>query len=73
MQTNARGLARNTGTNIGKQGGVARVLIKEKLVDLRIIILIRIEIKLNKPEIYVLRLVLYKNIKDLIIKKIPRI
>jgi hypothetical protein len=46
---------------------------KEKPADPRIIILIRIKTRFNKLEIYVLRLVLYKNIKDLIIKKILRI
>jgi hypothetical protein len=72
-QTSTRGSARSTGTNIRKQGGVARVPIKEKPVDPRIIISIRAEARLNKPEAYVLRLALYKNIKDLIIKRIPKI
>jgi hypothetical protein len=73
MQISTRGSARSARTNIRKQGGVARAPIKEKLIDPRIIISIRIETRLNRPETYVLRLVLYKNIKDLIIKKIPRI
>jgi hypothetical protein len=49
------------------------VLIKKKPADPRIIISIRAETRLNKLDAYVLRLVLYKNIKDLIIKMIPRI
>jgi hypothetical protein len=47
--------------------------IKKKPADPRIIILIRIEARLNRPEAYILRLVLYENIKDLIIKRILRI
>jgi hypothetical protein len=73
MQTSARGSARNAGTNIRKQERIIYTPIKEKPADPRIIILIKTEIKLNKPETYVLRLVLYKNIKDLIIKRILRI
>jgi hypothetical protein len=73
MQTNTRGSARNAGTNIKKQERVTRVPIKEKLVDSRIIISIRAETKFNRPETYMLYLALYKNIKDLIIKRIPRI
>jgi hypothetical protein len=73
IQTSVRGSARNAGTNIRKQGEVARVLIKEKPADPRIIMSIRAEARLNKPEAYVLRLALYKNIKDLIMKRIPRI
>jgi hypothetical protein len=73
MQTGARGSARSAGTNIKKQGGVARVLIKKKPVDPRIIISIRAEARFNKPEAYMLCLVLYKNIKDFIIKRIPKI
>jgi hypothetical protein len=42
-------------------------------VDPRIIISIRAKAKLNRPEAYILCLVLYKNIKDLIKKRIPRI
>jgi hypothetical protein len=69
MQTNTRGLARSTGTNIRKQEKIICIPIKEKPADPRIIISIRIETRLNKPEVYILRLALYKNIKDLIIKK----
>jgi hypothetical protein len=47
--------------------------IKEKPADPRIIISIGAEARLNKPEAYVLCLALYKNIKDFIIKRIPRI
>jgi hypothetical protein len=72
-QTSTKGSARSTGTNIRKQGGIARAPIKEKPVDPRIIILIKAKTRLNKPETYMLRLALYKNIKDLIIKKILRI
>jgi hypothetical protein len=72
-QTGAGGSARSEGTNIGKQGGVARAPIKEKPADPRIIISIRAEARLNRPEAYALRLALCKNIKDLIIKRIPRI
>jgi hypothetical protein len=46
---------------------------KKKLVDPRIIISIGIETRLNRPEAYMLRLALYNNIKDLIIKRILRI
>jgi hypothetical protein len=73
MQTGIRGSARSAGTNIKKQGGVARVLIKEKPADPRIIMSIRAETRLNRPETYVLRLALYKNIKDFIMKRILRI
>jgi hypothetical protein len=73
MQTNTRSSARSTGTNIRKQGRITYVLIKEKPTDPRIIISIRAETRLNRPEAYALRLALYKNIKDLIIKRIPRI
>jgi hypothetical protein len=72
-QTSTRGLARNIGTNIRKQERVTRVPIKKKPADPRIIISIRAETRLNKPEAYVLRLVLYENITDLIIKRIPKI
>jgi hypothetical protein len=73
MQIGARGLARSAGTNIRKQKRITRALIKKKLIDPRIIILIRAEARLNKPETYVLCLVLCKNIKDLIMKRILRI
>jgi hypothetical protein len=66
-------LARSTGTNIRKQGGIVHAPIKKKLVDPRIIISIRIKTRFNKPKTYILRLALYKNIKDLIIKRILRI
>jgi hypothetical protein len=73
MQTGAGGSAKSEGTNIGKQGGVVRVLIKEKPADPRIIISIRAKARLNRPEAYVLRLALYENIKNLSMKRIPRI
>jgi hypothetical protein len=73
MQIGVRGSARSAGTNIRKQGRVAYTPIKEKPADPRIIILIRAEARLNRLEAYVLRLVLYKNIKDFIMKRIPRI
>jgi hypothetical protein len=55
MQTSTRGSARNTRTNIRKQGGIARAPIKEKPVDPRIIISIRAEASLigRKPIYYV--------------------
>jgi hypothetical protein len=73
IRIGTRGSARSAGTNIRKQGGVARVPMKEKPADPRIIISIRAEAKLNRPEAYVLRLALCENIKDLTIKRIPRI
>jgi hypothetical protein len=73
MQINTRGSARSAGTNIKKQERITYAPIKKKLADPRIIISIKAETRLNKPETYMLRLALYKNIKDLIIKRIPRI
>jgi hypothetical protein len=72
-QTNIKGSARNIEINIRKQEKVTYIPIKKKLADPRIIISIKTKIKLNKPETYMLCLALYKNIKDLIIKKILRI
>jgi hypothetical protein len=69
MQINTRNSARSMGTNINKQGEIARALIKKKPADPRIIISIRAKARLNKPETYMLYLALYKNIKDLIIKR----
>jgi hypothetical protein len=49
------------------------ILIKKKPIDLRIIMSIRIKARFNRLETYTLCLALYKNIKDLIIKRIPKI
>jgi hypothetical protein len=73
MQTSARGSARSVRTNVRKQKGITRALIKKKPADPRIIISIGAEARLNRSETYMLCLALYKNIKDFIIKRIPRI